>query len=185
MAGGLDDLLVGIEDAVGEPIGAQVLPYVLDWVQLRRARGQEDQSDVLWHGEMTGRVPAGAVEQKDGVSAPGNAAADLVEMQLHGLGVGVRQGERCAFPLGRTDRPEEIGALVALVGWLARPGPTPRPLPHKTVLLPDPGFILEPDLDRLSGGYGAQMRVQRLGEVFLNASSARASCPGWRGRALM
>lgn len=130
-------------------------------------------------------MPAGSVEQQNGVSAPGDAAADLVEMQLHGLGVGVRQRECRAFPLGRADRPEEIGALVALVGRLARPGPAPRPLPHQAVLLPDAGFVLEPDLDRLSGRYGAEMRAQGLGEVFLNASSVRASCPGWRGRALM
>ena len=184
LAGGVDDLLVGVEDAVGEPVGAQVLPDVLDRVEFGGARGQQDQGDVLRYHETAARVPAGAVEQKDGVSAPGDAAADLLEMELHGFGVGVRQGERRAFALGRADRAEEIGALVALVGRLARPRPASRPLPHQPVLLADASFILEPDLDRLRASDGAEMCAQGLGEVFLNASMVRASCPGWRGREL-
>ena len=37
VAGGVDDGLVGVEDAVGEPVGAQILPDVLDRVELGRA----------------------------------------------------------------------------------------------------------------------------------------------------
>jgi hypothetical protein len=42
-------------------------------------------------------------------------------------------------------------------------------------LLVDPGFVLEPDLDRLAGGCGRQDVGDQIGEVFLNASCAAAS----------
>src|SRR4051794_14467805 len=51
VAGGLDDLLVGVEDAVREPSLAQILPDVFDGVQLRGARWQQDDGDVLWDVE--------------------------------------------------------------------------------------------------------------------------------------
>jgi hypothetical protein len=35
-------------------------------------------------------LPAGAVEEEDGVGASGDGSADLVEMGLHRLGIGER-----------------------------------------------------------------------------------------------
>lgn len=130
-------------------------------------------------------MPAGAVEQQDGVGAARDAARNLVNMHLHGLGVGVGHGERRADAARRTNGAEQIGVFVALIGGLAGPGSTPRPLPDLTVLLPDPGFILEPNLDRLSPGKMCEMGGQRRREVFLNAAIVSAFWPGWRGRALM
>ena len=68
--------------------------------------------------------------------------ADLVEMGLHGVRVGEGHGERRADAPSRADRSEQIGALVALIGGLARPGSAPGPLPDQAVLLADPGLIL-------------------------------------------
>jgi len=70
-------------------------------------------------------------------------------------------------------RMRQVGALVALVGGLARPGSALGPLPHKAVLLADAGLILEPDLDRLVPGKVGQMRFQGRGPGFLNASIVR------------
>ncbi len=47
--------------------------------------------------------------EDDSVSLVGDVAADLVEMHLHGLGVGPRQHERCAFALFWADGTEQIG----------------------------------------------------------------------------
>ena len=106
-------------------------------------------------------------------------------MKLHGVGVGIGQCKRRARAARRTDRTEEIGILVALVGRLARPRAAAGPLPHDAVLLADPGFILEPDFYRLVFRHAGQMGAQRACEVFLNSSMIRAeSCAGWRGRAL-
>ena len=75
--------------------------------------------------------------------------------------------------------------MVTLVGGLTRTRAAPGPLPDEAVLLADPGFVLEPDLDPPAFGDIRQMRLQRGGEVFLNADIVSAFWPGWRGRALM
>ena len=87
---------------------AQVLPDVLDRVQLRRARGQPDRRDVGRHSQLWRRVPTGAVEDEDGVRAGGDLGGDLVEVELHHLGVGEGQRQRRAFAASGTDRAEEI-----------------------------------------------------------------------------
>src|SRR6476661_1999418 len=107
-----------------------------------------------------------------------DVAADLVEMKLHGLCVDVRQSERSAGAAGWTDGVEQVGALVALIGGLTRPRAAPCPLPDQAVLLADPGFVLEPDLDRRGGRHAGQVRPQGAWKVFLNASTIFASCAG-------
>ncbi len=150
-----------------------MLPDVLDRVQLGSARRQEDHGDVLRDREGRGGVPSGAIEQQDGVGAPGDGAGDLVEVKLHGVRVGEGQSQSCSRAARRTDRTEQVGALVALVGGLARPRSAPGPLAHEAVLLADPGLVLEPELDRLSLGDAGQVGAQGGGEVFLNASIVR------------
>jgi len=72
-------------------------------------------------------------------------------MRLHGMGVGLWHHQGRADAPCRADGAEQIGALVALVGRLARPCALARPQADKAVLLPDPRFILEPDFYRFSG----------------------------------
>jgi len=67
----------------------------------------------------------------------------------------------------RTDRAEEIGILVALIGRLARARAALGPLPHEAVLLADASFILKPDFDRNAFRDIGEMGAQRLREVFL------------------
>src|SRR3954451_556401 len=69
VAGRFDDRFVGFEHAVGEPVLAQVLPDVLDRIELGGARGQEDEGDVFRHDRATGRMPAGPIEEEHGVGA--------------------------------------------------------------------------------------------------------------------
>jgi len=178
LAGSIDDGFVAVEDPVGEPVGAQELPDVLDRVELRRARGQKDRRDVLGYLEPCGCVPSGTVEQEHGVCASGDMATDLVEVKLHGFGVGEGQRECCTGSARRADGAEEVGTLVALVGRLAGPRATTCPLPHEAVLLPDAGFILEPYLDRLCLRQASEMGAQRVRKVFLYASTMAPSCPG-------
>ncbi len=102
-------------------------------------------------------MPPGSIEQEDGVGTLGDGAGDLVEVQLHRLSVGEGQRQGRPRAAGRADRPEQVGALVALVGRLSRPRSASRPLPHEAVFLADPCLVLEPDLDRLPGGNVAQM----------------------------
>jgi hypothetical protein len=94
-------------------------------------------------------------------------AADLVEVELHRLGIDMRQGERCARAARRADGAEQIGALVTLVGGLAGPRAAARPLPDLPVLLAYARFVLEPNLDRRAFRKIGEMGAQRAREVFL------------------
>ena len=76
------------------------------------------------------------------MGALGDVARDFVEMELHRLGVGMGQGERCADAAGWANRSEQIGVFVALICGLTRPGSASGPLPNLAVLLADVGFVL-------------------------------------------
>ena len=86
---------------------------------------------------------------------------------VDGVGIGARKHERGAGVARRADRAEHIGVGVTLILGLA-PRPLLCPLIDQAVLLPDPHFILEPDLDRRCRRYplaGDRLR-HPLGKVF-------------------
>lgn len=112
------------------------------------------------------------------MGTPCDMPADFVEMKLHGFGVGEGQRQPSSYATRRADGPEEVGRFIALVGRLLRSRAAPCPLPHDAILLADPGFVLEPDLDRLAFGQVGQVRAQRAREVFLYASTISPSWPG-------
>ena len=93
-------------------------------------------------------VPSGAIKQQGGVRAGGDMAGDFFKMQLHGLGVSMRQGECCTCAACRANGTKEISVGIALVGGLAWPRSTPGPLPYNAILLANACFILEPDFNR-------------------------------------
>jgi hypothetical protein len=74
-----------------------------------------------------------------------------------------------------TDRAEQIGVVVALVGGLPGSRSAPGPLPNLAVLLADAGLVLKPDFDRRRLGQAVEMSLQRAWKVFLNASMIRSS----------
>ena len=123
-------------------------------------------------------MPSGPIENQNGVGARGDMAGDLIEMKLHGFGIGIRQRQRGTNSASRTDGAKEIGVLIALVGWLAGPRPASGPLSDNAILLTDTGFILEPDFQRCCLRQADEMSTQRAREVFLNAAMVSASCPG-------
>src|SRR5919107_1369096 len=115
LAAGRDDRVVVRPDAQAEPVLPQVLPDVLDGIQLGRAGRQRQERDVVGDGEVPGAVPSGAVEDHEGVCARGDVAADLRQVQAHGLGVDAGQDEAGADgPLG-ADRADQVRPGVAAV----------------------------------------------------------------------
>ena len=68
----LDDIVVGAEDTVGEPVVAHELPDVLDRIELGRAWRQGQDGDIGGHVELARGVPAGLVHDQDGVGARGD-----------------------------------------------------------------------------------------------------------------
>lgn len=87
-------------------------------------------------------------------------------MGLHDVGVCEGRGQRRADAAGRANRPEEMGAFIALVGRLARLGSALGPSPDKAILLADAGLVLKPELDSLASGDVGEMGFQRRREVF-------------------
>ena len=91
---------------------------------------------------------------------------NFVQMRLHRLGIAPRHHDRGTGAAGRADRAEEVGVLVAQIGGLTRAAALVCPLPDTAVFLPEPHFILKPDLDRRSGGDVFQRLLKRFSEVF-------------------
>ena len=112
-----------------------------------------------------------------------DVAGDLGEMQVHGLGVDLRQHESGGFLGLGAGGSEEVGRLVALIAGLPRPAAAARPLSGQLALLADPGFVLEPDLDPLPRRFLADGGNDQLGQFFLNSACASGADLGCCGRA--
>src|SRR5260221_4735360 len=147
----LDDSLVGLPDAVAQEILPEEFPDVFHWVEFRSIGWQRHQGDVLGNIESSaGLVPAGAVENEDGVGAWPNALADLFEVQVHSLGTDGGQNEGRAGASVRTHGAKQIDRAVPLIAWCRRPGSSPRPQAGQRSPLGDPRVVLAPDLERLA-----------------------------------
>jgi hypothetical protein len=82
---------------------------------VKRARRQWQERDVGRNPELLGTVPAGLIEDENGVRAGGDLGGDLVEMKLHGFTVAHRQHEGGASAAIRADRIEQVGRRGALI----------------------------------------------------------------------
>jgi hypothetical protein len=105
----IDEIVVGFEDAVGEPVVAHKLPDVLDGVELGAFRRQGDNGDVGRHDEARREVPASLIDQKDGVGTGRDDLGDLREVQVHRLGIASRQDQGRALAILWADSAEDIG----------------------------------------------------------------------------
>src|SRR6202011_1837737 len=63
----VEDVVVGFEDAVREPIVAHELPDVLNRIELGRFRRQRQERDVVWDGKPLRDMPSRLIKKKDGV----------------------------------------------------------------------------------------------------------------------
>src|SRR5207344_901636 len=180
-AGFINDVVVVVEDGDREFVAAQIFPDVLDRIEFRSVRWQTHKGDVFGDRERRSNMIAGAIEDESGVATCRHLVADSSEMQRHGLGVRRRHDEACCDTTLRTGRAEQVGPVVASVMRRAGPRSTLGPDAGQRALLADPGFILEPNFDRLAFGAVRDLRCDCRGEVFLNASWASSSACGWRG----
>ena len=185
LAAVVDDVVIGREDAVGEPIVAHELPDVFHRVQFGAFCWQRDDADVVGHGELSGRMPSSLIHQYDGVSARGDHKCDLGQMRGHRFGIAEGEHQPRALAVFRADRAEDIGRFCPLILRGRRPGSAPCPAPRNLVLLADARLVLEPDF------YGRAPRevcsdLCQLGceAPFLKASSAYSFWAWWRGRAV-
>lgn len=142
----IDDIVVRAEDAVGQPVVAHELPQVLDRVQFRALWRQWHERDVIRQVEAVGHVPAGLVEDNNGMRAGRNCGSDLGDMQVHRFGVAGGHDESRALPLLWADGTEDVGRGCPLVMRGRGSRPTPCPASSDLVLLADARLVGEPDL---------------------------------------
>ena len=176
VAAELDDLLVRLEDAIGEPVVAHELPDVFGGVEFRRLGRQGQDCDVVWQAELFGGVPAGLIKDEDRMCARIDRGANLGQMGVHRLGVAPRQDQADSLTFCWTDGAEDIGPLGAQILWGAGPGAALGPAAGDLVFLTDPSLVLEPDFDLHALIELRPDRFQLGGEVFLKASTANSFC---------
>jgi hypothetical protein len=129
-------------------------------------------------------VPAGLVDQEDGVGSWRDGCGDLCKVQVHRLSVAGWQDQGCALALLRADRSEDVGGGRALVPRRAWTGAAPGPAAGDFVLLTNAGLVGEPDFYCVAGKcLRACDCLQTGGKTFLKSSTAPSACAWWRGRA--
>jgi len=75
------------------------------------------QTDIARDPQLAARLmPSGSIEEQDGVTALRHLAADLFEMQVHRVGVGIRQDQGRAGIATRADGADAGFAVYLRVG---------------------------------------------------------------------
>ena len=169
----VEDVAVGREDSIGEPVISHELPDVLDRVEFGALRWQRDDGDVVGNDQSLRHMPSCLVQKQDGMSSRRDGLGNLSQMQVHRRGIASGQNECRPFTLCGTDRAEDVGRSGALIRQRNWPRATFGPAPGGLVLLSDPGFVGEPNLYR-SGLNALLLRdlCQDRGEAFLKCSTA-------------
>lgn len=169
-----DDLVVGFEDPIGQPVVAHELPEVFDRIQLGGSRRQRQYGDVGGQLQLSGGVPAGLIHDEDGMGTGCNSGADFGEMGVHRVGIAPRQDQADGFAAFRADGPEDIGPFGALIVRRDGAGSASCPTARDLVLLTYAGFVLEPDFDLRARLEPCPNGFDFRGEFFLNASTANS-----------
>ena len=172
----VDEIVVGFEDAVREPVVAHKLPDVFDRIELGAFWRQRNDGDICGHEETGRQVPASLIDQEDGMGSGRNRFGDLCKMQVHRLAVAGRQDQGRALALLGADRAEDIGGSGTLVARRTGAGAALRPAASDFVLLADAGLVGEPDFYCIAvDALLARDRLQTGGEAFLKSSIAPAA----------
>ena len=160
-------VVIGFEDAVGEPVVAHEPPDILGWIEFRAFGRERQNGDVGGKVELVRHMPAGLIEQQHGVRAVGDVFGDFSQMRVHRIGVAFGQDEGRALAVLGRDRAENIGRGGAPV--LGRGGPRAalRPAPGELVLLADARLVGEADsMSRASTPFSRAISSRRAGKFF-------------------
>lgn len=122
-------------------------------------------------------MPAGLIDQEDGVGTRLDDLGDLHKVQVHRLGVAGWQDQGGALALLWTDRTEDIGGGRALITGRTGTRAALRPAAGNLVLLTDTRLVREPDfylvaVERFLTGDC----IQAGGETFLKSSITPLIC---------
>lgn len=140
-------------DQVRELVAAQVGPDDFHGVEFGGIGRQAEQGVVVRQAQvLAGLVPSSAVADHQGMRAGCDHGADLAQMLAHRLAVDRRHDDGRAHPSRGADGAKQVHAVVAIVAHHRRARADRCPDIGVPALLPHPGLVLEPHLDRLAGG---------------------------------
>ena len=115
LAAVIDDVVVVLEDAIGQVVISHELPEIFDGVQLRRSWRQRQQGDVVGKVQGLGCVPAGLIEDQNSVMPGLDLCADLGEMGIHAVAVAIGHDDAGGTAGLRADSTEDVGPLGSLI----------------------------------------------------------------------
>jgi len=170
----VDDIVVGSEDPVRQPVVAHELPDVLDRVQLGASGRQRHQGDVGRDDQFGRAMPSSLIKQEDGVCSRRDVEGDLLKVHAHRLAVALGHDDAGGLAFSGTDRSKDPCRGPTLIPWYRRTSAALRPTPGELGLLADPCLVLPPDLDRRTAWQASRYRCQLACEVFLIAEMASA-----------
>jgi hypothetical protein len=142
----IEDGVIGIEDAIGQPVVAHELPDFFDRVEFGALGRQRQDGDARRHDQLAGEISACLVHQQDRVCTGCDGLGDLGQMQAHRSRSAALQDESGPLAVSGTDRTKDSGGGGALILRGRRSGATPRPAPGDLVLPTNSGLIGKPDL---------------------------------------
>ena len=111
----VDDVVVGFEDPVGEPVVAHKLPDILDRVEFGAARRERQQGDVGRHDQFGRTVPSGLIEDEHGMGTGRDVEGDLLQMHAHRLAVAAGHDDPGSLAFGRADCTKDPGRGSPLI----------------------------------------------------------------------
>lgn len=166
----IDDVIVGFEDAIGQPVVAHVLPDIFDRIQFGAAGWQWHEGDIAGHDQLCRAVPSGLVEKQDRMRAWCDMEGDFLKMHAHSLAVAAGHDDRRALAFSRADGAKDPGRSAALIFWGRWPGATLCPAAGELGLLPNAGFVSPPNFYGCSLGQALFDFCQMGGKTFLKSS---------------
>ena len=118
-------------------------------------------------------MPTCLIDEKHSVGARRHFGGDFGQVQVHRLDIADGKDKPCALALFGTYGAKDVGRGGALIIRRRGPCAAPCPAPRDFVLLPDAGFVGEPDLycGRIDVLLARDL-IQTGGEVFLYSSMA-------------
>jgi len=172
----VDEIVIGFEYAVREPVVAHELPDVFDRIEFGAFRWQRNDGDVGRHDEAGRQVPPSLIDEENGVGSGRDRFSDLREMQVHCFAVAGRQDQGRTLALLGADGAEDVGGGGALIARRTGAGAALGPAAGDLVLLADAGLVREPDFHRVAvDALFARNRLQTSWEAFLKSSIAPAA----------
>ena len=105
----IDDIVIGFEDAVGEPVVAHELPDILDRVQFGTSGRQRHEGDIGGHYQFGRAMPPCLIEYQNSMRTRRDVEGDLLKMQAHRFAVAAGQDDARPLALGGTYCTEDPG----------------------------------------------------------------------------